>query len=297
MNYKALLFYKYTTIDNPTELMERERAVCNVLDIKGRIIIAEEGINANIEGTNEAIEKYITHLRSDQRFKKVEIKESVGTGKMFPRLSIKVRPELVGHKFPPHIDARKKAGKYVMPHEMKKWYESNTDFVVVDMRNDFETAVGKFKNSVDMGLKASRDLKETVDELKQVVPTNKKVVAVCTGGVKCEKMSAYLLDQGYTDVYQLHNGIQGYMQKYPGEDFLGALYTYDGRVTIDFGGNREIIGTCEHCGKKAETFENCSNDECARHFIICDSCREAAGTVFCNDTCKQTAVRVTVRAR
>lgn len=297
MKYKALLFYKYITIEDTHELMERERSVCDVLDIKGRIIIAEEGINANVEGTEENIEKYIAHLRRDSRFKKMDIKESTGTGSMFPRLSVKVREELVGHKFPAHIDARKKTGKYVTPSEMKKWYTENKDFVVVDMRNDFETAVGKFKNSVDMGLHASRDLKEAITELKKVVPENKKVVTVCTGGVKCEKMSAYLLDQGYTDVFQLHNGIQSYMQKYPGEDFLGSLYTYDGRITLDFGGNREIIGVCEHCGAKAETFQNCSNDECARHFIICDECSNAEDVVFCNETCKVNAKRITVRAR
>lgn len=280
MTHKILLFYKYTGIDNPQALMERERAVCSVLDLKGRIIIAHEGINATVEGTIENIEKYRKHILSDPRFKKVQIKESEGTGDVFPRLQIRVKDEIVSTRFPKHINPEVKTGKYLQPHELKKMYENNEDFVVIDMRNDYEIASGYFKNTVNPGLKNSRDLIDKVKDLK--IHQDKKIVTVCTGGVRCEKMSAYLLDQGFKDVSQLHNGMHGYMEKYPGQDFLGTLYTFDNRKVMDFGGEREIVGKCFTCDAKTERYENCSNLKCHEHILICDNCVAATnGKPYC----------------
>lgn len=270
MTHKILLFYRYTGIDNPQALMERERAVCEVLDLKGRIIVAHEGINATVEGTVDNIEKYKKHILSDPRFKKMQIKESVGTGVAFPRLQVKVKDEIVSTKLPKHINPQNKTGKYVQPHELKKMYEQGEDFVIIDMRNDYEFASGHFKNSINPKLNSSRDLIQKVNELK--IHKDKKVVTVCTGGVRCEKMSAFLLDQGFKDVHQLHNGMHGYMEKYPGQDFLGTLYTFDNRKVMDFGGQREIVGKCFTCENKTERYENCSNLKCHEHILICDDC-------------------------
>jgi UPF0176 protein len=278
--HKILLFYRYTGIDNPQALMERERAVCNVLDLKGRIIIAHEGINATVEGTTENIEKYRKHILSDPRFKRLQIKESDGTGNAFPRLQIKVKDEIVSTKLPKHINPEVKTGKYIQPHELKKMYDNNEDFVIVDMRNDYEIASGYFKKTINPGLKNSRDLIEKVKDLK--IHQDKKIITVCTGGVRCEKMSAFLIDQGFKDVSQLHNGMHGYMEKYPGQDFLGTLYTFDNRKVMDFGGEREIIGKCFTCNATTERYENCSNMKCHEHILICDDCVAATdGKPFC----------------
>ncbi len=287
-SFRVLLFYKYLTIDNAKELMEIHRSVCGVLDLKGRIIIAEEGINGTVEGSFENTEKYITFIKKDKRFKNMDIKLSVGTGHAFPKLSVRTRDEIVGTKFPKHIDPRKNTARHILADDLNKMYKNNEDFVVVDMRNDYELASGQFKNTIDIGLKNSRDLvtNEVMNKLR--IHKDKKIVTVCTGGVRCEKMAAYLVDQGFTNVNQLYNGIHSYMEKYPGKDWLGTLYTFDGRVTMDFGGNREIIGKCIDCENKTEDYYDIYEDYKDKegnarkkdtHVLLCTICAENRGAV------------------
>ena len=288
-DFKIILFYKYANIDNPTMYMERERAVCNVLGLKGRIIIAEEGINGTLEGTIENIEKYKIHILNDKKFKNMNIKESVGNGEAFPRLSVKVKDEIVSTKLPKHINPNRETGKYLQPIDLKRMYDDNEDFVIVDMRNDYELASGYFDKTINLNLENSRDLQKS-DVLDKIrIHKNKKLVTVCTGGVRCEKMSAYLLDQGFENVYQLHNGMHGFMEKYPGEHFKGTLYTFDNRKVMDFGGEREIIGRCFSCNNATERYENCANPICHKHFLVCENCvnRYDENDFYCKDECKE----------
>lgn len=277
MQYEVLLFYKYTPITDTHTLFEREKAVCELLGLRGRIIIAEEGINGTLEGTLEATEKYKKHILSDKRFRMMNIKTSVGTGSAFPRLSVRIRKEIVSTQFPESINPRKQTGKYLPAHELKKWYEDDKDFVVIDMRNDYEINSGYFEKTVNPGLTASRELPSAVEKLR--VHKDKTVVTVCTGGVRCEKMSAYLLDQGFKDVYQLHNGMHDFMEKYPGEHFKGTLFTFDNRITMDWGGDREIVGKCYVCNASTEQYQNCDDIACGSKLLVCDSCRDEK--VYC----------------
>lgn len=168
------------------------------------------------------------------------------------------------------------------------------------MRNDYELASGYFEKTinqeVDFNLKNSRDLPVAVKNSKLNIYKDKDIVTVCTGGVRCEKMSAYLLSQGYRNVYQLHNGMHTYMEKYPGEDFKGALFTFDNRLVMDFGGeNREIIGKCLNCEDPSENYVNCSNNArvnvgdkskklCNKKIIICENClEELKENILCED--------------
>lgn len=273
MEQRVLLYYRYCKIEDPKTLMERERAVCEVLGLKGRIIIAHEGMNGTVEGTFDATEKFIEHLRRDKRFRLMDIKTSPGNGQSFPKLSVKVKPEIVATKFPEHINPNKATGKYLPAHELKRMYENNDDFVVIDMRNDYEIESGYFEKTVNPGLVASRDLPIAMDKLK--VYKDKKVVTVCTGGVRCEKMSAYLLDQGFKDVYQLHNGMHTFMEKYPGEHFKGTLYTFDNRKVMDFGGEREVVGECIVCNNRTERYQDCRCG-CKTESLVCDGCKEVS---------------------
>ena len=279
-----ILFYKYIGITDPAALMDRERAVCELLDLKGRIIIATEGINATLEGHVENIEKYKSHIKKDPRFKDVNFKESEGTvnGDAFPRLSIKVKKEIVSTSLPAHIRPEIDRAPYIQPHELKKMYKNKADFVVVDMRNDYELAVGKFKNTLDLKLENSRDLISVVEKLKHQIHKDTEIVTACTGGVRCEKMATYLIDQGFTKVRQLHNGMHAYMEKYPGEDFEGALYTFDQRSIMHWGGDREVIGRCKFCFVPSERYENCDDKLCHKHYIVCDECVESRG-LMCGD--------------
>lgn len=281
--YQVLLFYKYVTIDDPEALAGRFRALMQKYELTGRVLVAGEGVNATVEGLTEHTEDFIKELFEDARLADIVVRRSQGTGTSFKRLSVKVRDEIVGTKFDKmKVDPRVKTAPRLAPEDLRAWFESQKDFVVVDMRNDYEFKSGHFKGAVNPGLENSRDLPKALSKLESL--KQKTVVTVCTGGVRCEKMSAYLLAEGFTDVHQLENGIHSYMEKYPGKDYLGTLYTFDNRLVMDFGGEREVVGTCHHCRAKTESYVNCANNACHLHYLLCGECRES-GTLTCSLRC------------
>lgn len=284
-SHQVLLFYKYIPVSQPEVLATHTKALAEKYSLVGRAIVSPEGINMTFEGTREDTENFVAEFIQDERFSDMQIKRSAGTGTSFPSLSVKVRLEIVGTGF-----SKEEADPYVRtaprlsPDELRQWYEERRDFVVIDMRNNYEYASGHFKNSIEPGISASRHLPLAMRKLEPL--KSKKVVTVCTGGVRCEKMSAYLLSKGFEDVYQLEGGIHTYMEKYPGKDFLGTLYTFDQRLTMDFGGTREIVGTCHLCGAKSEKYTDCANDTCHLHFIACEMCTDETGRAYCSDVCR-----------
>ncbi|MSU74980.1 MAG: rhodanese domain-containing protein [Candidatus Magasanikbacteria bacterium] len=341
--FQILLYYKYTHINNPAELVTTQRELCERLNLKGRIIIAEEGINGTVEGLVDDTEKYIQATRLDLRFADIDFKKSVGTGEAFPRLSIKARKEIVsGHLGDADINPTQITGKYIKAEELHSWIHgsnktvcnncftnppsqggdvggvgglhhsttneptTNTprvppceggieeclisrepkEFYIVDMRNDYEHKIGFFQNSILPPLKNFRNLSQILPILEPL--KNKTVVTVCTGGVRCEKASGFLLQNGFNDVYQLENGIVTYMEKYPEEDFKGKLYVFDGRVTMAFNSPatpHEIVGRCDKCNASSENYVNCNLKSCNAHFICCEQCYESNGRVFCGTEC------------
>ena len=283
--YKIILFYRYINIDNPTSLMEQQKKICQRLNLKGRIIIAKEGINATLEGTEGNIKKYCNALLKDPRFSGTDIKFSDGTGSAFPRLSIKVREEIVASGLD-GLDPNKVTGEYVTAEELHSWIGNKKEFYIVDMRNDYEQRVGFFENSILSDMENFRDLPKLLPELKHLKA--KTVVTVCTGGVRCEKASGFLVKNGFSDVYQLFGGIVTYMEKYPNEYFKGALYVFDNRLVMGFNmgdPKREIVGRCASCGKPSENYINCKDDFCHRHFICCIDCVDEGNKALCPMGC------------
>lgn len=296
MSFQVLLFYKYVTIEEPQAFAARFEIRLKELGLTGRVLIAEEGINATVEGTTEQTEALIQDFRNDPRFADMNIKKSVGTGTTFPKLAVRVRKELVGTQFSQaEADPRIRTAPHLPPEALHEMYEKNEDFVVIDMRNSYEFVSGHFKQSIDPGMRASRDLKKAVVKLEAY--KDKKIVTVCTGGIRCEKMSAYLLNKGFTNVHQLENGIHAYMEKYPGKDFLGTLYTFDERVLMDFGGEREVVGACHRCKSQTERYLNCANYECHLHILICETCAPTSNDAFCSRRCEAKAVLLAGKKR
>ncbi len=286
--YKILLFYKYVHLADPQAVAEKEREVCTRLELKGRCIIATEGINATYEGTKENIEAYIKELESDPRFLNIHLKLSDGTGNAFPKLSVKVRKEIVSlHLGKCDINPNEVTGKHLKPEELHKWIEDKKEFYIVDMRNAYEHKVGHFAGSILPPMENFRDLPKVVEQISHL--KNKTVLTVCTGGVRCEKASGFLITQGFTDVYQLDGGIVSYMEKYPNEDFQGKLYVFDGRVTMGFYTDDKkhmIVGRCDVCNDQSENYSNCANLACHRHFIVCTSClAKKGGEAYCPGGC------------
>ncbi len=276
-NYIVILFYKFIDIADPAGFVALHKAKAAELGLTGRMLVAEEGINGTFEGTRENIDAYIAFMRSDSRFADMPIKESAGTGNAFAKLKIKVRPEVVtlgAGRF----DVAKETAPELSVSELQKWYEQNEDFVVLDLRNDFEIESGKFDRTVDPKLEHFRDLPGKLGEMQDL--KNKKVVTVCTGGIRCEKATCLLKREGFTDVYQLKDGIHTYMKEYPGEHFKGTLFVFDDRMTTDVVPipEKEIIGKCVFCGETTEQY--CSDDSVrpSKKILCCNACYEKEGS-------------------
>lgn len=285
-DYKIVLFYKYTKIQYPEKLKEEQLVLCKKLGLRGRMIIASEGVNATFEGTSENIGKYIQEI--SKKFKNIHFKLSQGTGAAFPKLSIKVRPEIVTLGLgADDIDPNKLTGKYLQPEELHKWVKSKKEFYIIDMRNDYEFEVGHFEGSIFPDLHNFRNLPKALPKLNHL--KNKTILTVCTGGVRCEKASGFLIKHGFADVYQLFGGIVSYMEKYPGEDFKGSLYTFDSRLVMGFNmddPSREVIGKCAKCSLPCENMINCADHFCHRHFICCKRCLDGKDAILCPVECR-----------
>ncbi len=285
--YQVLLYYKYVKIENPDEVMDVQRELCESLNINGRIIIAPEGINGTVEGRVSDTKKYISALSRSKIFKGIKFKKSKGTGEAFSKLIVRVRPEVVTARI--SVDPTQISGKYITAEKLHRWFESKKEFYIVDMRNDYEYISGHFKNFIPSGIHNFFDLPDVLPRLEHL--KEKTIVTVCTGGIRCEKASGFLLMNGFNDVYQLKEGIQTYMEKYPNEHFLGKLYVFDNRLTLGFNTSdpkHKIVGKCLHCSVPCDNYVNCEYDVCHFHHISCGDCKDRElGLSFCKKECKE----------
>lgn len=278
--FSVLLYYIYSPIDNVVEYRDLHHAYCVENGLLGRIIIAPEGLNGTVSGTVEACERYMAWVKSDPRFSALDFKVESHTQNAFRKLYVRVKKEIVHSELP--VNPLEKTGKHVAPHEFKQMLQ-DPDVVLVDMRSNYEHKVGKFKGAVTFDMENLRELPDHIHEIAHL--KNKKIITYCTGGIKCEKASAYLLDQGFSDVYQLHGGIIKYGLEAGGENFDGKCYVFDSRVTTEVNQvNPEVISTCHICGEKCDRMVNCANPTCNDHLPICEACGwklEGACSVEC----------------
>lgn len=281
--HEIILFYKYVRIENPGQLMMHQKELQARLGLKGRTIIAEEGINATLEGTTEAIDAYLEDLFSDPRFENTHIKRDPSDGNSFPRTSVKVRKEIValGLDASCDVDPNVMTGKRLAPEQLHQWLREGKELYIVDMRNAYEVLVGHFDGSILPDMDNFRQLPQFTESIRHL--QDKTVVTVCTGGIRCEKASGYLVSQGFSDVYQLDGGIVSYMRQFPNEDFLGKLYVFDGRIAMGFytdDPKHQVVGKCLFCKQPSERYTNCLVNDCNRKFIACESCETSMGDKF-----------------
>lgn len=282
-DYQILLYYKYVQIDDPKKERDFQFDLCQKLGLKGRIIVAKEGINGTVEGKTEDTEKYIAEMLKDPRFADMSFKKSEGLGDAFPRLSVKERDEIVSLHLQNDIDPNKLTGKRIKAEDLKKWYEEGKEFYIVDMRNDYEYKVGHFKDSILLPVENFREIPKHLDKISHL--KEKTVVPVCTGGVRCEKASGLLLREGFKDVYQIEDGMVSYIENFPASEFLGSLYVFDKRIIYsnDPEDKHIVVGRCDLCEEKTERFVNCNNKNCNRKMLCCDDCFSAGKEVYCSE--------------
>ena len=285
--HKILLYYKYTPIEDPDDQKNKQKEICQRLNIKGRVLIAKEGLNGTVGGTAEALDQYMAETMCYPGLKDIEWKISDGAEDAFPKLRVVVRPEVVTlglKKEGDDVDLSKKAN-YIEPEELLDLYESEEEFTIIDARNEYEGRIGKFRNALVPDIDNFREFPEFVASIEHL--KNKPVVTYCTGGIRCEKASAYLKERGFEDVRQLHGGIHHYSDTTGGKYFDGEMYVFDGRVHTQVNRvNPTIISKCHHCGEKVARYVNCCNAECNLQFICCESCDKEYGS-GCSRECQQ----------
>jgi len=277
---KVILFYKFVPLSDPEMVMRWQRELCGRLELKGRIIISPHGINGTLGGNVKSLRQYKSQMNISGIFRGIKYKWSEASGREFPRLSVKVRPELVAFQKPDEIEvgARgiKNGGKHLKPKAVHELVEKNGDEVVFfDGRNKYEAEVGRFKNAVVPDIKNTRDFAREIDSGKYNNIKDKKVVTYCTGGIRCEVLTVMMKNRGFKDVYQIDGGIVTYGEQYGDDGFWeGSLYLFDGRMNQKFSAGAKDIADCIHCADKTSNFENCADVSCNRLVIICESCKE-----------------------
>jgi UPF0176 protein len=245
--------------------------------MRGLVLVATEGINSTVSGTSEVIAEWKKHLT--EQFGAIVFKDSSASRQVFRRFSVKIKPEIVGLK----QQGIKPAGKHkhLSPAEWQQMLEKE-DVVLIDTRNDYEVAIGKFAGAIDPQIKSFQEFPEYVKQ--SALPKDKKVMMYCTGGIRCEKALLEMEKQGYENVYQLEGGILAYLQAFPHKDFQGECFVFDHRVAV----NQELqpsehYGLCPHCGNPGDRLINCF---CGTTKKVCEACAKDETQKTCSKRCR-----------
>jgi len=284
---KVILYYKFTPLSDPAAIKIWQKNLCESLNLKGRIIISPHGINGTLGGDIDDLKKYIGQTRSYEGFAKMKFKWSDGTGNDFPKLSVKVGKELVAFGNPNEIKVDKNGviggGKHLRPEQVDELVAKHGDDVVFfDGRNSFEAEIGRFKNAVVPNTATTRDFVSEIESGKYDHLKNKPIVTYCTGGIRCEVLSAVMKTRGFKEVYQIDGGIASYGKEF-GDDSLweGALHTFDNRMSLMFSKKSKLIGKCKQCNSPANRFYDCPKVPCNALTLLCIKCAKKLDNEIC----------------
>lgn len=292
---KVILYYKFTPVEDPETAMFWQRSLCQKLGLKGRILISEHGINGTLGGEVQALKEYVKEMNIHPSFKGTKYKWSAGSAADFPRLSVKVRDEIVAFGAPDEVKVDEKGiiggGKHLKPAALHKLMEEKGDDVIFyDGRNAYEAQVGRFKNTVVPDVDTSKDFIKDIEEGEISKHKDKPIVTYCTGGIRCEILSSFMKNRGYGEVYQMDGGIVKYGERYKNDGYWeGKLYVFDGRMVTAFSADAEDLGDCVHCSNKTSNFENCMNKQCNQLILVCDDC---LSDTACSAECREKAPAV-----
>ncbi|RRQ25180.1 rhodanese-related sulfurtransferase [Rhodococcus sp. Eu-32] len=263
---KIVLFYVFTPLPDPEAIRLWQHTLAASNNLTGRILISEHGINATVGGDVNDVKKYVRGTRSYAPFKNADIKWSEGLGDDFPRLSVKVRDEIVTFGAPDELkvdaDGVVGGGVHLSPQQVHELVgERGDDVVFFDGRNAFEAQIGRFENAVVPDVETTRDFVAQLDSGKYDHLKKSPVVTYCTGGVRCEVLSSLMRSRGFEEVYQLDGGIVRYGETF-GDDGLwkGSLYVFDKRMTTDFSDHTEVIGRCTVCANPTSRYQDFDDD-------------------------------------
>ncbi len=284
--YKIVLFYGFTPLAAPESVRLWQQALGERWGLTGRVVVSRHGINATLGGTVENLKQYVRTTRQHPGLERIDVKWSDGTGADFPRLSVKVRPELVSFGVPDEIEVDERGvvggGVPLGPDEVDALVAERDDVVFFDGRNAFEAEIGRFKGAVVPDVRTTRDFIEEIDSGKFDHLKDRPIVTYCTGGVRCEVLSALMRKRGFAEVYQVAGGIVRYAEA-RGADGLweGSLYVFDERRHVEFADGARPLGSCVVCSAPAARYENCGDASCRTLRLACAECTPAVTAGRC----------------
>jgi UPF0176 protein len=314
---KILLYYVFTPLADPEAVRMWQHDLCESLGLRGRILVSKHGMNGTIGGDLPAVKRYLRNTRAFAPFANLDVKWSEGSGfdevdpsaqpetvrhsgwvprsasgglllsADFPRLSVKVRDEIVSFGAPDELAVDEHGvvggGAKLTPDELHSLIaERGEDVTFFDGRNAFEAQIGHFKNAVVPEVANTREFVATLDSGAYDHLKDKPVVTYCTGGIRCEVLSGLMKSRGFGEVYQLDGGIVRYGETF-GDDGLweGSLYVFDNRLSVDFSDHTTVVGRCSRCGAATNRMQNCADASCRVQLVVCDGC--AGASVVCAD--------------
>lgn len=267
-DYRVLLYYFYTTIEDPAEFSAQHLEKCKELELKGRILVATEGINGTVSGTIEATNAYMELMQNDPLFKGIVFKIDEVEGHAFKKMHVRPRPELVNLSLEDDVNPHEITGEYLSPAQFLEQMQRE-DTVVLDVRNTYEYDVGHFRGAIRPEVDNFRDTPQWVRENRELFE-GKRVLTYCTGGIRCEKFSGWLKREGFEDVGQLHGGIATYGKdpETKGQLWDGQMYVFDERLTVPINQVEHVVVGRDHFdGTPCERYINCANPECNKQIL------------------------------
>lgn len=284
---KTVSYYRYIIIDDVENYRNTLYEQMDALNVLGRIYVANEGINAQISVPEPEWNKFLGLLQSDKYTNNIPLKIAIeDDGKSFYKLIVRKRKKIVADGLSEVEYDVTDVGIHLSAKEFNEALD-DPNTICVDMRNHYESEVGHFKNAILPDTDTFRDtLPNVVDQLK--AKKDNKIIMYCTGGIRCEKASAYLKHHGFKDVNQLHGGIIEYAQQVKHKNleskYIGSNFVFDNRLGEQI--SEDIISKCHQCGKPSARHTNCTNDDCHLLFIQCEECAEKhQGT--CTPKCQE----------
>lgn len=287
MKYQVLLYYHFVDLPNYEQFAKEHLAFCKELGLKGRILVADYGINGTVSGTVEQTEHYMETLRADERFSNIVFKIDPHDGHAFKKMHVRPRKELVTLRLDDPIKPTELTGEYLSP---KEFYEAmqDEDTVILDTRNDYEYDVGHFRGAIRPDIRTFRELPEWVEENCHLLE-GKRILTYCTGGIRCEKFTGWLIKEGFPEVAQLEGGIVTYGRdpEVKGKLWDGVCYVFDERLTVPINRTEHVIIGRDHFdGTPCERYVNCGDPTCNKQ-ILCSEENEHKYLRGCTDACRR----------
>lgn len=292
---KILLYYKFTPIKDPVTTMLWQKTLADSLNLRGRIIIAPHGLNGTVGGELDNLKQYIKETKKFPGFKDIVFKWSDGAREDFPRMSVKVREEIVAFDAADELRVDETGvvggGIHLKPKQIHELVEARgNDVVFFDGRNAHEAAIGKFKNAVVPNTHTTRDFIAELESGAYDKLKTKPIVTYCTGGIRCEVLSSLMKNRGFEEVYQIDGGIVKYGESYADDGLWeGSLRVFDDRMTLNFSDRPKVIGECTHCQAKTSNYENCAFANCNDLVLICGDCKQDKTLLYHTGACRLAA--------